>query len=158
MQYQKPFSGAWYVKARLQPTRALGDAYLKHSEFNGPPDARRRGRHIPPLYTPPYITARPETRVHPLRGAGAGPPCTRSFLLLGCDGLWDVMSNEEAVRCVRTLPQAGRGVGWEACSAEVKEAGEGRAMTSWAAHHRLVPPIATVAPPPPALAPPPHSR
>lgn len=28
---------ACYVKARLQPTRAIGDAYLKHSEFNAPP-------------------------------------------------------------------------------------------------------------------------
>ena len=93
LQYQKPFSGAWYVKQRLQPTRALGDAYLKYSEFNGVPEQRRKGRHIPPLYTPPYITASPETRVYsidPERDA-------KSFLLLACDGVWDVLSNEEAV-------------------------------------------------------------
>ncbi len=38
---------AWYVKGRLQPTRALGDAYLKHSEFNGRAGARQFGRYVP---------------------------------------------------------------------------------------------------------------
>jgi pyruvate dehydrogenase phosphatase len=58
---------ACYVKGRLQPTRALGDAYLKFSEFNGPPGSGGRvwGRHIPPPYTPPYITSTPEVRGAP---------------------------------------------------------------------------------------------
>jgi pyruvate dehydrogenase phosphatase len=33
---RKDNPNACYVKGRLQPTRALGDAYLKHSEFNRP--------------------------------------------------------------------------------------------------------------------------
>ena len=45
-----------YVKSRLQPTRALGDAYLKHAEFNED-GGRFRGRHIKPPFTPPYISA-----------------------------------------------------------------------------------------------------
>ena len=57
---------ACYVKGRLQPTRALGDLYLKYSEFNGPSAKdRTRGRHIPPPYTPPYITAEPEVIKRP---------------------------------------------------------------------------------------------
>jgi pyruvate dehydrogenase phosphatase len=97
LQYQKPFSGAWYVKQRLQPTRAIGDAYLKHSEFNAPPGGpRSRGRHIPPPYTAPYITSKPETRIY--RVDPEDTAVASSFLILGCDGLWDVMSNEEAVR------------------------------------------------------------
>jgi pyruvate dehydrogenase phosphatase len=32
---------ACYVKGRLQLTRSLGDAYLKHAEFNGSPDKHR---------------------------------------------------------------------------------------------------------------------
>lgn len=184
---------ACYVKGRLQPTRAIGDAYLKHSEFNGPAPskflheqpgegyapgtvgsanvlhdqmiasghaadmaaatARRWGRHIPPPYTPPYITSLPETRVLPLgpvgfgsasSSAGAsstalvrkpdsngsttssasssaatasaadaalaslprlsaeqiGDPRTLRFVILGCDGVWDVLSNDEAVHFV----------------------------------------------------------
>jgi hypothetical protein len=45
-----------YVKSRLQPTRALGDAYLKYAEFNED-GGRVRGRYIKPPYTPPYISA-----------------------------------------------------------------------------------------------------
>lgn len=196
---------ACYVKGRLQPTRAIGDAYLKHSEFNGPAPskflheqpgegyapgtvgsanvlheqmiasghaaemaaatARRWGRHIPPPYTPPYITSFPETRALALgpvsvgsasaasaaalalqlgngsssssamlrksdsTGSAAssassasaatasaadaalaalprlsaehiGDPRTLRFVILGCDGVWDVLSNDEAVHFV----------------------------------------------------------
>jgi pyruvate dehydrogenase phosphatase len=48
---------ACYVKGRLQPTRALGDGYLKDSEFNVVEAAGRAwGRRIPPPYTPPYVS------------------------------------------------------------------------------------------------------
>lgn len=47
---------ACYVKGRLQPTRAIGDGYLKDSEFNTPPHTSRQwGRHIRAPYTPPYV-------------------------------------------------------------------------------------------------------
>ena len=58
---------ACYVKGRLQPTRSMGDFYLKYSEFNGPEYSqgdRSRGRHIGGVYTPPYITATPEIIQH----------------------------------------------------------------------------------------------
>lgn len=46
-----------------QPTRSLGDAYLKYSEFNGQAGVHSSaGRFLPPPYTPPYITAEPEVR------------------------------------------------------------------------------------------------
>jgi len=48
---------ACYVKGRLQPTRSLGDAYLKESEFNVPAGLGRIwGRHIKAPYSPPYIS------------------------------------------------------------------------------------------------------
>ncbi len=88
---------ACYVKARLQPTRALGDGYLKASEFNAPPGVpRSHGRHIRPPYTPPYVSSEPEVTVHVLDPVADAS----SFLLLACDGVWDVLSNEEAVRFV----------------------------------------------------------
>lgn len=147
---------ACYVKGRLQPTRALGDAYLKYSEFNAPAGNRQRGRNIPPPYTPPYITGTPEVRIYRVNpekehlqlkwgrdfsrqemedadkqlshlrffdytpaaqaqllnrnakgsssGSSAGTASAGfqdySFLVLGCDGLWDVMTNEEVVQFV----------------------------------------------------------
>lgn len=54
---KKDSPSACYVKSRLQPTRALGDAYLKSADFNAPPNAGRQwGRHIRDPYTPPYIS------------------------------------------------------------------------------------------------------
>lgn len=82
---------ACYVKGRLQPTRALGDLYLKYSEFNGVPGDRARGRFIPAPYTPPYITATPEIKVH------AHDVRRDRFVVLASDGLWDVVSNQDAV-------------------------------------------------------------
>lgn len=88
---------ACYVKGRLQPTRAIGDGYLKYSELNGPPGSPRSlGRHIKPPYTPPYITATPEVRYLSLDAVKD----KESFLILACDGVWDVLSSEEAVAFV----------------------------------------------------------
>lgn len=86
-----------YVKGALQPTRALGDFSLKYSEFNGPPYVngdRSAGRHFPVPYSPPYITAIPEIKHHALESGD-------KFLIVGSDGLWDYLTNEEAVEVVR---------------------------------------------------------
>lgn len=86
-----------YVKGVLQPTRSLGDFALKYSEFNGPPyrdGDRSAGRHISAPYTPPYITALPEIRQQALTSQD-------KFVIIGTDGLWDYLSNEEAVEIVQ---------------------------------------------------------
>ncbi|TDH65798.1 hypothetical protein CCR75_007197 [Bremia lactucae] len=85
-----------YVKGALQPTRALGDFALKHPEFNGPPykdGDRSAGRHFSAPYTPPYITAMPEVKSHTLEEGD-------KFIIIGSDGLWDYLSNEEAIEVV----------------------------------------------------------
>eukprot|EP01138_Halocafeteria_seosinensis_P008466 gb/GECG01008652.1/.p1 GENE.gb/GECG01008652.1/~~gb/GECG01008652.1/.p1 ORF type:complete len:445 (+),score=41.35 gb/GECG01008652.1/:1-1335(+) len=83
-----------YVKGRLQPTRSFGDLYLKYAEFNGVPGQRQYGRHISPPYTPPYITVSPEVRVHSIDRE------KDAFVILACDGVWDVLSSDEAVQFV----------------------------------------------------------
>ncbi len=66
---------AWYVKNRLQPTRALGDFELKHAEFTAE-EKEFRG---------PYITHLPEIMRFELQALDR-------FLLLASDGLWDELT------------------------------------------------------------------
>ncbi|GBG26994.1 Protein phosphatase 2C 29 [Hondaea fermentalgiana] len=81
-----------YIKGKLQPTRAFGDFYLKYAEFmRGAEEDAAAGRYVPPPYTPPYITATPEVQVRTLRKG------VDEFLIMATDGLWDVMSSQEAV-------------------------------------------------------------
>ncbi|CAM9883609.1 unnamed protein product, partial [Hapterophycus canaliculatus] len=80
----------------VQPTRSFGDAYLKYPEFNGKEGTHRSaGRFLPPPYTPPYITAEPEISVHEINTS------QDDFVVLASDGLWDHVSNIEAVEIVR---------------------------------------------------------
>eukprot|EP01041_Mallomonas_annulata_P011162 gene11162-23327_t len=85
---------ACYVKGRLQLTCALGDLYLKYPEFNAPSDSHRSlGRHIPSPYTPPYVRSIPDIfhiKLNP----------EHKFLILASDGVWDFLTDEEAVSIV----------------------------------------------------------
>ena len=106
-----------YVKGKLQPTRSLGDLNLKLPAFNGdaapPPGctSRRRRqrdipRHMPPPFTPPYISESPEVVSVDLKrtladagtgaGAGAGNDGKRDvWVVLATDGLWDHLTNDD---------------------------------------------------------------
>ncbi|KAI3470898.1 hypothetical protein Pfo_027561 [Paulownia fortunei] len=65
--------GVWRVHGSLAVSRAIGDRHLKK-----------------------WVTAEPATRVFKIR-----PEC--EFLILASDGLWDKVSNQEAVDVVRSL-------------------------------------------------------
>jgi pyruvate dehydrogenase phosphatase len=90
---------ACYVKGRLQPSRSLGDLFLKRKEFNGPPRSSSdphmsRGVHMDEPYNPPYITCVPEVSV---RMRSESDDC---FIVVASDGLWEVMSSDEVVEFV----------------------------------------------------------
>ncbi|XP_033490044.1 pyruvate dehydrogenase [acetyl-transferring]-phosphatase 2, mitochondrial [Epinephelus lanceolatus] len=89
----------------LMPLRAFGDVRFKWSlelqqsilsslESGVDLDSLNLYQYTPPNYlTPPYLDVSPEITYHKLR------PQDR-FLILGTDGLWDELGNEEAVRLI----------------------------------------------------------
>ncbi len=66
------------VGGRLAISRALGDAHLKA-----------------PCLPQNWVSATPEVKVHTITGMD-------EFLILACDGVWDVLSNAQAVKIVKT--------------------------------------------------------
>lgn len=86
---------ACYIKGKLQPSRALGDFYLKYSEFvRGSGDHPSMGKRPALPFSPPYIRATPEIQVRKLTKG------LDEFLILATDGLWDYISSQEAVDIV----------------------------------------------------------
>lgn len=84
------------VLGSLEPTRAFGDARYKWTKDIQERIARSFfGRRSPQeLRSPPYVTARPvitSTKIKPENG---------DFLVLGSDGLYEMLSNEEIVGLV----------------------------------------------------------
>ncbi|KAF7276137.1 hypothetical protein GWI33_010894 [Rhynchophorus ferrugineus] len=67
------FWGTWRVNGQLAVSRAIGDGYYK-----------------------PHVTAIPDVREIPLDGG-------EDFLILACDGLWDVVSEDRAAQEVYYL-------------------------------------------------------
>ncbi len=81
---------ACYVKGRLQPTRSLGDFYLKYKEFNDPPDniGERYAKRVIDDFNGPYIDHLPEVNIYELTEDD-------EFLVLATDGLWDWLNENE---------------------------------------------------------------
>eukprot|EP00158_Paraphelidium_tribonemae_P004348 Partr_v1_DN26703_c0_g1_i2_m8486 putative -phosphatase len=96
----------------LMPTRAFGDASYKWftSQLqelgvsclkNGNGEVAKHMRPIPNSKTPPYVTAKPEMFHYKLLDED-------QFIILATDGLWDSISNDEAVDFVSRYPKEGR--------------------------------------------------
>jgi pyruvate dehydrogenase phosphatase len=94
-------SSSCYVKGHLQPTRSLGDLYLKYGEFRPGLDQNSallpytqkdpaRSRRVRSPFSPPYILSEPEVQHITLTD-------NDDFLILASDGLWDEMTPQEAV-------------------------------------------------------------
>eukprot|EP00250_Pteridium_aquilinum_P032926 c4963_g1_i1 orf=605-1747(-) len=109
--------GVWRVKGIIQVSRAIGDVYLKKQEFNREPLCEQFRLSEPLLR--PVLTAEPDVYVHRLQ------PQDR-FVIFASDGLWEHLSNEEAVDIVNKHPQ--RGIARRLIRVALEEAAKKREM------------------------------
>lgn len=109
--------GVWRVKGLIQVSRSIGDFYLKNAEFNRPPlIARFR---LPEPLKRPVMSAEPACSVITL-----GPQ--DEFVIFASDGLWEHLSNKEAVDIVYSHPRAG--IARRLVKAALQEAAKKREM------------------------------
>ncbi|KAK4750221.1 hypothetical protein SAY87_027670 [Trapa incisa] len=88
----------WRVKGLIQISRSIGDAYLKRAEFNKEPLLAKFRLREP--FDSPILKAEPSVhvqRIHP----------EDQFLIFASDGLWEHLSNQEAVNIVNNSPHNG---------------------------------------------------
>eukprot|EP01114_Cavostelium_apophysatum_P001724 TRINITY_DN11502_c0_g1_i1.p1 TRINITY_DN11502_c0_g1~~TRINITY_DN11502_c0_g1_i1.p1 ORF type:complete len:393 (+),score=89.29 TRINITY_DN11502_c0_g1_i1:254-1432(+) len=81
------------VKGFLEPSRGLGDALFKDKYFN---KCLLLEAQMPEPFTPPYTTANPDVQIYKLDPEESKD----SFLILATDGLWDMISDQQAVETV----------------------------------------------------------
>ncbi|OAY75102.1 putative protein phosphatase 2C 43 [Ananas comosus] len=90
--------GVWRIKGIIQVSRSIGDAYLKKPEFSVDPSVQRF-RLSEPLRRP-VLTAEPSLYTRVL--------CPQDkFLIFASDGLWEHLTNQQAVEIVHNYPRAG---------------------------------------------------
>lgn len=81
----------------LQVSRSIGDAYLKKAEFNREP-LLSKFRFAEPFYKP-ILKAEPSLSVQKLYPED-------QFLIFASDGLWEHLTNQEAVDIVHDNPRS----------------------------------------------------
>jgi len=86
----------WRVKGVIQVTRSIGDAYLKRAEFNREPLLPKF--RLPEHFTKPILSADPSVTITRLSPQD-------EFIILASDGLWEHLSNQEAVDIVHNSPR-----------------------------------------------------
>ncbi|XP_020274200.1 probable protein phosphatase 2C 60 [Asparagus officinalis] len=88
----------WRVKGLIQVSRSIGDVYLKKSEYNKEPlYAKFRLRES---FKKPILSSEPSITVQPLQPHD-------QFLIFASDGLWEHLTNQEAVDIVHNNPHNG---------------------------------------------------
>ncbi|CAK9145667.1 unnamed protein product [Ilex paraguariensis] len=91
--------GVWRVKGIIQVSRSIGDVYMKHAQFNREP-INAKFRLSEPMNMP-ILSATPSITSHTLQP-------NDSFLIYASDGLWEHLSNQQAVDIVHNHPHAVR--------------------------------------------------
>ncbi|KAG8662840.1 hypothetical protein MANES_01G150400v8 [Manihot esculenta] len=82
----------WRVKGLIQVSRSIGDVYLKKAEFNREPLYAKFRLREP--FNRPILSSDPSISVHELQPLD-------QFLIFASDGLWEHLSNQDAVDIVQ---------------------------------------------------------
>uniref|UniRef100_A0A803MAW3 protein-serine/threonine phosphatase n=1 Tax=Chenopodium quinoa TaxID=63459 RepID=A0A803MAW3_CHEQI len=90
----------WRVKGLIQISRSIGDVYLKKSEYNREPLYSKFRLREP--FKKPILSSDPAISVHELQPED-------QFVIFASDGLWEHLSNQEAVDIVQNNPHNVRG-------------------------------------------------
>ncbi|WVZ57516.1 hypothetical protein U9M48_007894, partial [Paspalum notatum var. saurae] len=107
----------WRVKGIIQTTRSIGDVYLKKPEFNREPlHSKFRLRES---FRRPLLSSDPAITVHQIQP-------TDKFIIFASDGLWEHLSNQEAIDLVQRSPR--NGVARRLVKSAMKEAAKKRMM------------------------------
>nr|GEU82900.1 probable protein phosphatase 2C 60 [Tanacetum cinerariifolium] len=88
----------WRVKGLIQISRSIGDVYLKKAEFNRAPLYAKFRLREP--FKRPILSSDPSVSVHQLEPHD-------QFIIFASDGLWEHVTNQEAVDIVQTHPRNG---------------------------------------------------
>lgn len=107
----------WRVKGIIQVSRSIGDAYLKNSEFNKEPLLPKF--RLPKPFPKPILSAEPSVVMHKLSPED-------QFLIFASDGLWEHLSNQQAVGIVASNPR--NGIARRLIKATLQEAAKKREM------------------------------
>lgn len=89
----------WRVKGLIQISRSIGDIYLKKPEYNREPLYAKFRLREP--FKRPILSSDPSITVQELEPHD-------QFLILASDGLWEHLSNQEAVDIVQNSPRSVR--------------------------------------------------
>ncbi|KAI9123470.1 hypothetical protein K1719_004770 [Acacia pycnantha] len=86
----------WRVKGLIQVSRSIGDVYLKKAEFNREPLYAKFRLREP--FKRPILSSEPSISVYQLQPHD-------QFVIFASDGLWEHLSNQEAVDIVQNNPR-----------------------------------------------------
>nr|CAB3488048.1 unnamed protein product [Digitaria exilis] len=110
-------NGVWRIKGIIQVSRSIGDAYLKKKEFAL--DTSTARFHLSEPIRRPVLTSEPSICSRVLSSQDR-------FLIFASDGLWEHLSNQQAVEIVYNSPR--EGIARKLVLAALKEAARKREM------------------------------
>nr|XP_043610872.1 probable protein phosphatase 2C 38 [Erigeron canadensis] len=88
----------WRVKGLIQVSKTIGDAYLKNPEFNREPLLPKF--RLPKPFSKQILSPEPSISIHEVNPRD-------EFLIFASDGLWEHLSNQEAVDIVHNNSRSG---------------------------------------------------